>query len=509
MKTFDEVLSTFPASVRAAYDFSNAQYLGALVRLQGVQCPVHGEFSQYSVQFRKGRGCPACGAAERTAKGRTPAQDYFAKVAEIHGDKYDYSASVFTKMNAMITIRCPDHGDVTISANHHFYRRQGCGQCETEAKRSRILQYRHLSAQSKIDNTSVGFFARCAQAHQEKYAYPAQEYRGAKEKIRVVCPVHGEFQQAAWAHLSGKGCMQCGAADPKWERDLAAYVESLGVVVQRSAPVLDGRHIDIYAPALSIGIELHGLHWHTERVHGKEYHRRKWEVAQRNGIRLVQVFEDEWANKADIVRARVAALFGAAPKYDARKLTVQVLSAAQSKPFLEAHHIQGATVAQRHYGLAASDGGLLAVATFGRARSGAMTGAGVSDDWEVLRYASVGRVRGGFTRLLKRFLADETPSRVISYCDLRYGDGKVYAAAGFTLAGITEPDYWWVAPGRVVRTPRYATQKHKLERHPVLSRFYAPEKTEVQICTDAGWNRIYGVGSQRWEMSLPLATPVC
>lgn len=501
MKTFDEVRNMFPESVLTAYDFSAAQYLGALSRIHGVRCPVHGEFSQYSAQFRKGRGCPACGVVKRAAKGRTPAQEYFAKVTEIHGGKYDYSASVFTKMNAPITIRCPDHGEVTISANHHFYRRQGCGQCETEAKRTRIIKYRHLSAQSKINNTAAEFFARCAQTHEEKYTYPVQEYRGAKEKIRVVCPVHGEFQQAAWAHLSGKGCLQCGAADPKWEREVAAYVEGLGVKVQRSAPVLEGRHIDIYAPALSIGIELHGLHWHTERVRDKEYHRQKWEVAQRHGIRLVQVFEDEWVGKADIIKARIAALFGVAPKYDARKLTVQVLSSTQSKHFLDTHHIQGATVAQCHYGLASSEGELLAVATFGRARSGSMTSAGVYDEWEVLRYASVGRVRGGFTRLLKRFITDVAPSRVISYCDLRYGDGKLYAAAGFTLAGITEPDYWWVPMGQVVRVPRYATQKHKLETHPALSKFYAPEKTETQICTEAGWARIFGVGSQRWVLT--------
>ena len=498
MLTCQEVISAFPAEVLAKYDFNQAVYTGALSRIQNVRCPVHGAFSQYSAQFRKGRGCPACGAVTRTMKRQTPADDYFANVTEIHGGKYDYSGSVFVKMNAPITFGCPVHGAVTMVANHHYYRKQGCGQCESEAKKSRIVKYRHLSSQSKIDNTAKAFFARCVESHEGKYTYPEQTYHGAKEKIRAVCPVHGEFQQAAWAHLSGKGCPSCGSADPKWERELLEFLQGFGLEVQRSARVLDGRHIDLFVPSRNFGVELHGLHWHTERTRDKQYHRRKWEVAQQKGIRLLQVMEDEWNAKSEVVKARIAAVLGTAPKFDARKLLIEVLSATESKAFIDTHHIQGATVAQRHYGLRAKDGTLLAVATFGRSRSGAMTGAQNPHAWEVLRYASIGRVRGGFTRLLSRFMADVAPQELISYCDLRYGDGRLYAAAGFTCTGVTEPDYWWVPHGKVIRVPRYATQKHKIASHPVLSKHYSPEKTEVEICHAAGWARIYGVGHQRW-----------
>lgn len=498
MKSFAEVHAAFPAAVRERYSFSAARYLGALVRIEGVVCPEHGEFSQYAAQFRKGRGCPQCGAVERTQAKRTPAQEYFEKVAEIHAGKYDYSASVFTKMNALITIRCPEHGPVEVSANHHYYRKQGCGVCATEARREHIVQYRHLSSQGKIANTARDFFARCAEAHDGKYSYPEQEYRGAKEKIRVVCPAHGEFQQAAWAHLSGKGCFACGASDPKWERELYAFLTGMGFDVQRSAPVLGKRHIDLFIPAAQVGIELHGLRWHTAKHRDRLYHRQKWEAAQAAGIRLLQVFEDEWGSSADIVRARIAAVLGRAEKFDARKLSVVTLAPERSKAFLLQHHIQGPVTARRHYGLQDADGRLLAVATFGPSRSGAMVGAQSEGAWEVLRYASVGRVRGGFTRLLARFLRDVQPSAVISYCDLRYGDGRLYQAAGFTLAGVTEPDYWWVPDGRVQRIPRYATQKHKLVTHPVLSAYYSPEKSEVEICEAAGWSKIFGVGNQKW-----------
>lgn len=62
---FDAVKNKFPSEVLDKYDFTNAVYQGALIRIEGCMCPIHGVFSQYAAQFRKGRGCPSCGALER------------------------------------------------------------------------------------------------------------------------------------------------------------------------------------------------------------------------------------------------------------------------------------------------------------------------------------------------------------------------------------------------------------------------------------------------------------
>lgn len=59
------VIAKFPKEVQDKYDFSQAVYLGALVRITGCVCPIHGVFSQYAARFRKGAGCPECGAVAR------------------------------------------------------------------------------------------------------------------------------------------------------------------------------------------------------------------------------------------------------------------------------------------------------------------------------------------------------------------------------------------------------------------------------------------------------------
>ena len=65
-----EVLAKFPEEVRSKYDFTNAVYTGALNRITGCVCSLHGEFSQYAAQFRKGSGCAECGALIRNEKKR-------------------------------------------------------------------------------------------------------------------------------------------------------------------------------------------------------------------------------------------------------------------------------------------------------------------------------------------------------------------------------------------------------------------------------------------------------
>lgn len=67
---FEVVKAKFPAAVLDMYNFDNAVYLGALIRIEGICCPKHGIFSQYAAQLRKGSACPSCGAEKRAESKR-------------------------------------------------------------------------------------------------------------------------------------------------------------------------------------------------------------------------------------------------------------------------------------------------------------------------------------------------------------------------------------------------------------------------------------------------------
>lgn len=45
--------------------------------------------------------------------------------------------------------------------------------------------------------------------HKNEYSYLLTEYTGAKNKIKIICKIHGEFEQTANNHLQGQKCPKC------------------------------------------------------------------------------------------------------------------------------------------------------------------------------------------------------------------------------------------------------------------------------------------------------------
>lgn len=59
--------------------------------------------------------------------------------------------------------------------------------------------------------TPTKFKKKAKEVHNDKYDYSMVEYIYAKDKILIVCPEHGLFEQSPSKHLSGQGCPKCGA----------------------------------------------------------------------------------------------------------------------------------------------------------------------------------------------------------------------------------------------------------------------------------------------------------
>ncbi len=417
--------------------------------------------------------------------------DTFVSVAiEKHSGAYDYSRAKYVSAHTPLEVICPHHGPFMVSPTNHI-QGKGCKKCGTARTRALQVKTREAFIRQSIELWGDGVFD-----------YSRVEYVHAKQAVDLCCVKHDKwFSQIPYNHLAGRmACTKCNHKRSRPQEALADFVRGLGLVIEEDVTrvgILDQYEADIWVPSLGVAIEHHGLHYHsTKRASDKKVHRAKWEVAQKNGIRLVQVFEDEWVNKRAVVEARLRSILGVSPRLFARKLSVSAVPPVDVKDFLVEHHLQGAGNAQVAYALYDEEN-LIATATFCKARGGSMTHVSTAA-WEVLRYASVGTVVGGFSRLFKAFVRDYAPDKVVSYCDLRYGVGNVYKAAGFELDSITQPDYWWVSPKDMKRVPRYQTQKHKLEAHPVFGTFFLPEKTENEICEAAGYRKLYGVGNQKW-----------
>lgn len=69
------------------------------------------------------------------------------------------------------------------------------------------------SIQTAIDKR-LAFEILARLKHGNKYDYSLVEYINANTKVKIICPIHGQFEQIANGHLRGRGCSRCNRFKP-------------------------------------------------------------------------------------------------------------------------------------------------------------------------------------------------------------------------------------------------------------------------------------------------------
>lgn len=122
---------------------------------------------------------------------KTSTQDYIYKAIKKHGFKYDYSLVDYKNSRTKITISCKLHGNFLQNPNQHL-RGHGCPKCGKVYK---------PTLDEVINKLKI--------IHKNKYDYSLVKYKTNKDKIKIICPTHGIFEQVAQSHLNGVGCSNC------------------------------------------------------------------------------------------------------------------------------------------------------------------------------------------------------------------------------------------------------------------------------------------------------------
>ena len=58
--------------------------------------------------------------------------------------------------------------------------------------------------------TTEEFIKKAKIIHGDKYDYTLTRFINSKTKVKIICPIHGGFEQYHVKHLSRKGCAKCG-----------------------------------------------------------------------------------------------------------------------------------------------------------------------------------------------------------------------------------------------------------------------------------------------------------
>lgn len=465
------------------YDYSKTQYINNRTKLL-IVCPEHGEFWQTPKNHIKGQGCPICSKSKTKTKKYTT-ETFINAAKQIHGDRYDYSETDYVDMTTKVKIICPEHG-VFYQTPYLHLKGSGCKQCACDTL-----------GLSKRKNTEQ-FIEEAKKIHGDKYDYSKTNYLTAKNKVCIICPSHGEFYQSPWKHITGCGCPKCVHHISKGESEIYDFVVSLvggENVIQSERKLIYPKEIDIYIPSLKIGIEYNGLYWHGSTNIDKNSHLEKLEAANAAGIKLIQIFEDEYVNNQEIVFNKIKHIIGHETnikKIPGRKCEIRVIEPIIAKDFLIKNHIQGYVTSTIHIG-AFFENNIVGIMSFKRETLD-------SNNWELTRFATDNAYlcQGVGGKLFSYFTKNYSPLYIKSFADRRWtinDQNNLYTKLGFVIDGYTKPDYKYFNPtDGIKRQHKFGFRKQK------LSKLYnlPLTMTETEMTEKLGYTKIYDCGLIRY-----------
>lgn len=473
---FEEATKKF----NGKYDYSKAEYKNAMTKIC-IICPIHGEFWQTPLLHMKGKGCPKC-----SGHGKYSTEEIIERFRKIHGDRYSYDKFVFKTMKSKSIITCPKHGDFLQSASKHLIGR-GCPECGKES----MVQKNSL--------TSDIVLKRMKDIANENDDLSKVVYEKMDEKVEVICKKHGSYFIRPYDYLSGHRCPKCGLLVSHYEDELYDYICSLvgkENVVKNDRSILNGYEIDILLKSMGIGFEYNGLKWHSEEFgKGCKYHLGKTEQALRKGVKLIQIFEDEYRHHTKIIKAKIRHLLGKdnnKPKIMARKCTVKEINKKDAKKFLDLNHIQGY-----------NDKCSIALGCFHKEELiGVMTlmKTNIKDEWNLARFATsmeyVCQGVGG--KLFKYFIRKYGPEKVITFADRKWtvvdGD-NLYNKLGFLMEKVLKPDYKYIS----TQNPNNRIHKFNMRKNTLHKKYGVPlTMTESEMTKQLGYAKIWDCGLYRY-----------
>lgn len=119
-------------------------------------------------------------------------EDFIRRAREVHGEKYDYSKTVYLAAIKDVTIICPMHGEFQQRPANHLTGR-GCHECG-----------------GNKPLTVTKFIERANAKHGHRYDYSQVNFKNVEDKAVIICPEHGPFEQRVMTHLKGFNCPKCG-----------------------------------------------------------------------------------------------------------------------------------------------------------------------------------------------------------------------------------------------------------------------------------------------------------
>lgn len=176
------------------YNYSQVNYLGAKHKIE-IICNKGHIFNQTPNDHLNGHGCKICvGWGEIINNPNL----IIERSKKVHGDRYDYSQTIFKGFKYKINIKCKIHGIFKMNPSRHIDDKQGCPICG------------YIKSGDNRSWKLEKFIIESNNIHNNLYNYSKSLYKKATIPVEIICNKHGSFFQQPKDHINQKqGCPEC------------------------------------------------------------------------------------------------------------------------------------------------------------------------------------------------------------------------------------------------------------------------------------------------------------
>ena len=127
-------------------------------------------------------------------------EEYLNEVKKIHkSKKYDISKIKNIDSSTTVDVICNKHKiEFKLPKKQLLKKQEICPLCVKEKQ-----------AENKIERMQYLFENWSSYIHNNKYDYSKVNYKSSTINVKIICPIHGVFEQIPSVHVLGHGCPKC------------------------------------------------------------------------------------------------------------------------------------------------------------------------------------------------------------------------------------------------------------------------------------------------------------
>lgn len=176
-------------------------------------CTEHGEFERL-VNTVLYRGNPCLECFRNTENSNVYSQERAEKkLDEVLDSGITYEPFIYHGVDkTIIKLNCSKHGDWESTLARLINNKVNCPQCSEKVSLKKRTEALRRVNQDTLDTRMNSYLEKFVKTHGEKYDYSGMSFVDAKTPIKIICPIHGEFEQTPDSHVKA-GCRECANED--------------------------------------------------------------------------------------------------------------------------------------------------------------------------------------------------------------------------------------------------------------------------------------------------------